>query len=349
MTIPAILSVASAVPDNRYEQMDLYRQMSHIYTHRYASQIFGAMGIETRYSVISDPAWHTDNPSTKVRNDLYLETAPPLAIKVIQKVLDRADLRITDIDNFTYVTCTGLDTPSMDIIIAEKMDMPYTIHRATMTSMGCHAVLTALRQAHMTVLARPKTKALIVGLELCTIHSQNALTVKSMIGSALFSDGASAVIVGDGASDSYDDSIALIDSLSYSDYKNQHAMSFHPSDTGYAFHLSNQVPKIIRNTMPSLVSTILDRNGMIMNDIHHWMVHPGGMKIVDFVEEELGFKSGKLDCSRAILREYGNMSSATIMFVLERLLDETQPLQGDYGMLISFGPGLTIEIYLLQW
>ncbi len=346
MVQPAILGWATAVPDYCYDQMELYEKfMAHIFNNRRAPAIFRASEIDTRYSVIPDPMWLTPNPSAEERNDLYTSAAPGLAAKAIQVALDKTNLTISDIDDFIVVSCTGLDTPGLDVLVAEKMAMSPTLRRTAIIGMGCHGLLPGLHRAATAVQANPQTKVLVLTLELCTLHLQHDGGIRNILGSALFGDGASAAIIGQ----SQNGAPRLCDSLTYSDYQTQKEMAFHPGNHGYRIHLSTNIPKILRLKLPDLLERFLKRNQLQLPDIKHWIVHPGGAKILDYIEQALELDQDELRHTRAILREYGNMSSATLLFVLERLIQDDAPEPGDYGLLIGFGPGLTIEIGLLQW
>ncbi|MEM7030780.1 MAG: type III polyketide synthase [Chloroflexota bacterium] len=350
LTQPAIMGLATAVPPYQYEQMELYeRFMAHIYNNRRAPAIFRASEIDTRYSVIEDPMWLTPNPSAKERNDLYVENAPRLAIQVVEDLLDQTGLDVTDIDDLIVVSCTGLDTPSLDVLIADQMKMSPTLRRTAIVGMGCHGLLPGLHRASTAVQVKPETKAVVVTLELCTLHLQHDPNIRNILGSALFGDGASAVLVGNSETKATPNLPTIIDSLSFTDYDTRDEIAFHPGDFGYKIHLSTRIPKLLRLTLPDLLEQFLHKNKIQLTDIKHWIIHPGGAKILDYIEQALEMDQDEMRHARAILREYGNMSSATLLFVLERHLQEESPAPGDYGVMIGFGPGLTIELCLMQW
>ena len=362
MIQPEILGLATAVPAHRYDQMVLYEKfVAHIFNNRRAPAIFRATDIDVRYSVISDPMWLTPNPSAAARNELYMREAPQLGRQAIQSALDKANLDMADIDDFIVVSCTGLDTPGLDVLLADEMSMSPTLRRTAIIGMGCHGLLPGLHRATTAVQANPQAKVLILTLELCTLHLQHDSGIRNILGAALFGDGASAVIVGDAATMTNGSNGThrthghqrggprILDSMSYSDYQTQKEMSFHPGAHGYKIHLSTRIPKIIRLKLPDLLDQFFYRNQLQLHDIKHWIVHPGGAKILDYVEDVLELDQDELRHARAILREYGNMSSATLLFVLERLLKADPPAPGDYGLLVGFGPGVTIEVCLVQW
>jgi alkylresorcinol/alkylpyrone synthase len=351
MIEPAILGVATAVPTHQYEQMELYDKfMAHIFNNRRAPAIFRATEIDTRYSVLPDPGWLAVNPGAEERNNVYMKEAPDLAVKAIQAALDKANLTLDDVDDLIVVSCTGFDTPGLDVLVAEKMNMS-PLRRTAIVGMGCHGLMPGLYRATTAVQARPNTKTLILTLELCTLHLQHDNNIRNILGSALFGDGASAAIVGhDPAADSLAGAAPrIIDSLTYSNYQTQKEMSFHPGDHGYRIHLSTKIPKIIRVQLPDLVAKLLHRNQLQLSDLKHWIVHPGGAKILDYLEDVMELDQHELQHARAILREYGNMSSATLLFVMDRLMQVDKPQPGDFGLMIGFGPGITLELCLVQW
>jgi len=352
MIEPAILGVATAVPPHQYEQMELYDKfMAHIFNNRRAPAIFRATEIDTRYSILPDPSWLTANPGAEERNHLYMQEAPTLATNAIQSALDKANLTLDDIDDFIVVSCTGFDTPGLDVLVAEKMNMSPLMRRTAIVGMGCHGLMPGLYRATTAVQARPNTKALVLTLELCTLHLQHDDSIRNILGSALFGDGASAAVIGQGGTSSSDTGGApkIIDSLTYSDYQTQKEMSFHPGNNGYKIHLSTNIPKIIRLQLPDLLAKLLHRNQLQLPDLKHWIVHPGGAKILDYIEEVMELDQNELQHARSILREYGNMSSATLLFVMDRLMQAEKPQPGDFGVMIGFGPGITIELGLVQW
>jgi predicted naringenin-chalcone synthase len=268
-----------------------------------------------------------------------------LGIQAIEQALQAAKFNPADVDNLIVVSCTGVDTPGLDVRIAEVMEMSPYLRRATLVGMGCQALLPALYQAQNIVLAEPQNNVVILTLELCTLHFQHGKTLKNILGSALFADGASAVVVGN----SVRPGPRLLDSLTYCDYRTQEELSFRPGDTGYQISLTGRIPGLLAAQVPPLVDRILGIHNLKRQDIVHWAVHPGGLRILDCVEAALGLRQSQFDHARATFRRYGNMSSATLLFVLNRIIEQDKPAEGDHGLLIGFGPGLTIEIGLVQW
>ena len=345
MPYPTMLGIGTALPKNYYDQMELCTSLSPGLHRQRAPAVFQATQIEARHSVLDDLTWLLTNPSNGARLKAYVDLALPLGIEAIQQALDQAQLDPAQIDDLIVASCTGVDTPSLDVKLAEALGMSSYLRRSSLVGMGCQALMPSLYQAANTVLAQPQRRVVVLTLELCTLHFQYGRTLMNMLGSALFADGASAVVIANGGQPGPH----LLDSLTYSGYQTQEKMAFHPGDSGYQISLANDIPELIGEQTPALVDCLLDRHRLRRHDVSQWVVHPGGMRILDRVEECLGLPPQALQPSRQILRRYGNMSSATLLFVLKQVIETSQPARGEYGIMLGFGPGLTIEVGLIEW
>ena len=345
MSHPAILSIGTAVPDTYYDQMEICDRLAPAFNSHRAPAVFRATEIEGRYVSVADLEWLVDNPSNGERMQAYMENAVPIGIRAIEQAFEDTDLTPGDIDNFIVASCTGVDTPGLDVKIAEALGMSPYLRRATIVGMGCQALMPSLFQASNAVVAHPQAKVLVLTLELCTLHFQQGRTLKNMLGSALFADGASAAVIANGNSPGP----RMLDSLTFSNYNTQKEMAFNPGDRGYQIVLTGRIPDLVGEQVPPLVNRLLKRNNLDITDVNHWIVHPGGMRILDCVEEGLRLTNDDLRHSRTILNKHGNMSSATLLFVLKRTIEKEKPAAGEYGVMLGFGPGLTIEAGLIQW
>jgi alkylresorcinol/alkylpyrone synthase len=344
----AILSLTTKVPKNRHEQMEIHdRWLSPFINSHRARAIFTAAEIDTRYSVLSEAVFLADEPGTKARNDLYLQAARPLATRAINQALAQANLIPTDIDHFIVISCTGIDTPGLDVMLASDLGMRRDLRRSALIGMGCHAGLTGIDRALLDLTARPLHHVLILAIEFGTLHFQHGSKLDTMVADAIFGDGLAAAIIGPNSEAS--NRPQLLDTMTFSDYAYQDLMGFHLTDKGYQIHLASRVHKVLRAIVPDLVAEFLERSGLKLTDIRFWGIHPGGVKIIDSVGQALELEPEELHHSRQVLRLYGNMSSATIFFVLDYIFKQGQPRPGDYALLLAFGPGLTIELCLIQW
>lgn len=348
MTAPTILSLATAVPEYQHGQLEIHDQWLYPYINsRRARAVYAAAEIDTRYSVMPNADFLATDPGTQARNDLYLQAARPLGAAVIQRALAEAALTPADIDHFLVVSCTGLDTPGLDVILAGDLQMRPDLRRSALVSMGCFAGITALDRAMLELVARPQSRVLILAVELCTLHFQHGGKLDDLVGGAIFGDGLAAAVIGPGSPEAVQP--RLLETMTYSDYDAQDLMGFHLSDKGFQIRLASRVPKVLREVVPDLVATFLQRAGLKLTDIRFWGLHPGGAKIIDYVGEALELEPAELRFARQVLRRYGNMSSATIYFVLDEIIREGRPQAGDYALLLAFGPGLTIELCLVGW
>lgn len=348
MTKPAILSIATGVPEHRHEQMELYDRWLEPYINsRRARAIFSAAQIESRYSVLPTVDFLADQPGTLARNKIYMETARRLGIDTIERALAGTNLKPQAIDHFIVVSCTGFDTPGLDVILARDLAMRSDMRRSALIGMGCHAGLTGLDRALLELTARPGSHTLLLAVEFGTLHFQHGSTLENMVADAIFGDGLAAVVIG--PAESGDSKPHIVDTMTYCDPAFQEMMGFHISDRGYQIHLSTRVPQVLRGIVPGLIDTFLAESRLSRADINFWGFHPGGAKIIDYLGAALGLDNDALRYACTVLRQYGNMSSATVFFVLDEIMQQGRPQPGDRALLMSFGPGLTIELSLVQW
>jgi alkylresorcinol/alkylpyrone synthase len=286
-----------------------------------------------------------NEPGTKARNDVYMQTARPLAADAIQRALTDANLTPVNVDHFIVISCTGFDDPGLDVLVAKDLGMRSNLRRSALIGMGCQAGLTGLDRALLELTARPQNIVVVLTVEFGSLHFQHGKKLDNMIASALFGDGLAAAVIGP----EVPGRPKIIDTMTYSDYDAHDFLGFRVSDKGYEIRLNTKVPKKLRAIVPDIVENFLSRNNLQNNDVRFWGIHPGGAKIVDYLEEGLGLSPEDLRYSREVLQQYGNMSSVTIFFVLNKIIQEGQPQPGNVALLQAFGPGLTIELCLLQW
>jgi len=329
--------------------MDIHdRWLAPYMNSRRAKAIFNAAQIDTRYSVLPTADFLADEPGTKARNDIYMQTARALGADVISLALANAKLSPTDIDHFIVISCTGFDTPGLDVILAADLDMRPNLRRSALVGMGCHAGVTGLDRALLEITARPQNRVLMLAVEFGTLHFQHGSTIENMVSGAIFGDGLAAAVMGS-ASPNGSPRPYILDTATYTDYASQDLMGFHLSDKGFQIRLGTRVPRILRKIVPDLVTDFLQQSGLSLSKIDFWAIHPGGAKIVDYVGQALNLNEDDLQYSRDVLRQYGNMSSATILFVLDKIIKEGHPQPNNHALLLGFGPGLTIELCLVQW
>lgn len=358
-----IISIGTAVPPFAHQQDAILPFMQHIYAlteedRRKLRFLYHQSGIQTRYSVISDysrPAreWKfyppTENldpfPSLEQRMRWYHQYAAPLSLDAIRRCL-AGKINPREVTHLITVSCTGMSAPGLDLELMELIDLPKTVFRTSINFMGCYAALHALKIADAFCRTDAAAKVLIVCTELCTLHFQQEPTTDNITSSLLFGDGSAAALV---VGDTHKGKGVKIDEF-YSEIvtKGKKDMSWELSSTGFQMVLSSYVPDLIEEDFAALVKRALNKSNNRQEAITHWCIHPGGRKILESIHKSLQFTNGHLDLSYEVLKEYGNMSSPTILFVLERIMDRLDYTQPNKIFGAAFGPGLTMETCILS-
>ncbi len=345
-----IQALHTDTPDICLTQEEVAEQFSQAMTddprrRRAMKRIFDRTGVKQRH-VAKPPVWLATERTTQERNDAYMEHAVPLGERAIRTGLDLHGLNAADANEFYVVSCTGVSIPGLDLHLAGRLGMRHDLRRTCILGMGCYGSFPALRRAHDAIKARPTEQALVLSLELCSLHVQHNQTTENVVSSGLFADGTGVVMLGDTAGPGLP---YIVDFKVHSDYQTLDKMSFALSDTGFIMYLSGYVPDILASHAADFVNSFLAQHDLTRADVAHWGIHPGSTKIVDYIQRELDLDAEQVAPSHAVLAENGNMSSATILFVLERICRDNAPQPGEYGMLMAFGPGLTVEAMLVRW
>ena len=356
-----ILSIGTAVPAFKHEQSDILDFMQRVYAlsddeQRKLKFLYRQGGIDTRYSVIPDyslPAseWTfyspTENlepfPKLEKRMQWYQQYAAQLSLNAVNKCLENyADQPIT---HLITVSCTGMSAPGLDLELLDLLNLPATTFRTSVNFMGCYAAIHALKIADAFCTADKKATVLIVCTELCTLHFQKEHSVDTMTSSMLFADGAAAVLV---TGDYKQEGFSIDNFYSMVSLKGKKDMAWELSSKGFLMTLSSYVAEMIEEDFTLLVQDALSAANLNKEDITKWCIHPGGKKILEAVHKSLGFTNGQLDPCYEILRDYGNMSSPTVLFVLEKIMKALHKKEKNIIFGAAFGPGLTMETFILS-
>ncbi|MEI6946149.1 type III polyketide synthase [Paraflavisolibacter sp. H34] len=352
-----IVSIGTAVPAYCHRQTDILQFMQNVYAPGEAEKrklrfLYQKSGIRQRYSVISDYShiiheWkfypQTENldpfPSLEQRMTVYNKQAPLLSVDAIRSCLDNV-CHHHDITHLITVSCTGMSAPGLDLQVMELMELKKDIFRTSVNFMGCYAALHALKLAD--ALCRSKgARVLVVCTELCTLHFQREATMDNIASALLFGDGSAAVLV------THDEDaipgLHLRNFYSEVVPKGKRDMAWELSSSGFLMTLSNYVPDLIEADFAPIVQRSLAQSGLEADSISHWCIHPGGKRILEAVELSMRLQPGRLQDCYEVLGDYGNMSSATILFVLKKMLHAKTGNQKVFGA--AFGPGLTVETF----
>ncbi len=285
-------------------------------------------------------------PTTAERMRIYAEEAGPLAVRAASKAIIESGFRANTITHLITVSCTGFVAPGVDLALISGLGLKPTVERTHVGFMGCHGALNGLRVANAFATANPVARVLMCAVELCGLHYHYGNTADKLIANAIFADGAAAV-VGNSLADRepaqpvrQPQAWILSASGSCLIPGTEGDMRWVVGDHGFEMTLSRRVPSLIAANLRPWLETWLGDSGLSLNDIKSWAIHPGGPKILAAVQESLALSSTALAPSRGVLADYGNMSSPTVLFILERLwrADAPRPC-----VALGFGPGLVVE------
>lgn len=354
-----IVSIATTVPAfsaTQAEAKAAFRPLFPLLGRRLdaAMAFFDHAEVETRHSVLSLPEIARPRTLTETMK-IYADSARELGHRVARECLRRADLDATMIDLVITVSCTGIMIPSLDAYLIDTLKMRRDVRRLPITELGCVGGAAAVAHAHDYLVGHPHDRVLVISVELPSLSLQPTdVSPDNLVSSAIFGDGAAAVLLaGDGAvsgSDAADPpAIRILETHRHTIPQSTHALGFDLREDGFHTVLSREVPALLRAEVGALVDELTRRAGVSAKDLGVFVFHPGGKKILGAVEEALGLKREDTQPSWDVLRDYGNQSSASVLFVLEGWMTDRRPTRGSLGVMAAFGPGITAELLLLRW
>ena len=312
---------------------------------RKVKKIFEGAAVDKRYSIMSPEEVFSDL-SFERRNDIYIREVIKLGKECLSTALGQADWKPKDLDFIITVSCTGIMIPSLDAYLINALGLRQDVVRLPVTEMGCAAGVSGIIYAKNFLKANPGKRAAVVAVESPTATFQlNDFSMANIVSAAIFGDGAACVLL---SSDEADQGPEIIAEEMYHFYEAEDMMGFKLTDTGLQMVLNVEVPETIASHFPEIIHPFLLKNGMEISDVDHLIFHPGGKKIIQVVEELFGELGKNIDETKEVLRQYGNMSSATVLYVLQRFM-EGNPAPGETGLMLSFGPGFSAQRILLKW
>lgn len=339
---PRILSVATAVPQYRIGQGEVKEFARGMFGEVYRdidrlAPIFDNVHVESRYFCVP-LEWFSDDHTFTEKNALYVEHALDLTEKAARRAMDRASVEPSEVGAVFFVSTTGIATPSLDAKLLFRLGLSEHTRRVPIWGLGCAAGAAGLARASEYARLYPDQRVLLIGVELSGLTFQRSDRSKSnLVSTSLFADGSAAVVLGGG------EGPRILGSHSTTWPDTEDVMGWELIETGLKVQLSKSVPTIVRTKLEGDLRIACDSLELDYADLRHFILHPGGAKVLDAFEEVLGMEPGGLVFSRSVLRDYGNMSSVTALFILDRFMRSGEYATGDLGVLSAMGPGFSAE------
>lgn len=349
--MPTILAVATAAPPHRIDQATIRREFSRLvegipHVERLLP-VFDRSGVDAR-RLIHQPAWYLEERSWDERNREYQQHALELAERAARASLEQAGVDATHIDHVYFVSTTGLATPSIDALLAGRLGMRPDVRRSPLFGLGCAAGAGALSRAADVLTARPRERALVVSVEICSlVFSKEAKTPTDLVGVALFGDGAAAAVLAGDEAGQAGIRIAATETRIFTDAR--HLMGWDFTSDGMRLVLARDIPEVVRDRIAPVVRDFVGRQGLAVADLDHLVLHPGGPKVMSTYKASFGLDEPALQIARSCMREYGNLSSAAVLFMLSDVIANRSPKPGDRGLVLALGPGFGAEMLVLEW
>lgn len=364
-----IVGIATAVPKHKSPQMQLANFMTAAHNFegdeaRKLRFLYTRSGIETRYSCVPDYVGEAESrelfpktkdlepfPNLEKRMNLFNTHALPICIDSTKQALKESGIDKNKVTHLITVSCTGLFAPGIDIDMVQQLELNTNINRSSVNFMGCYAAVHALKQADYICKSDPNAIVALVSIELCTLHFQKKDDIDNITSNMIFADGAAAaIIVGDNVAEKENlHGYKLLNFHSQVALNGKKDMAWRLSSSGFLMTLSSYIPDLVKQDIKAIFSGALKKLNLKQSDISHWAIHPGGKKIVENIAAELELTKAETESPLSVLNDYGNMSSATILFVLKHLWEnKVNPKKPELTFGVAFGPGLTMESLVLQ-
>lgn len=362
--MPKIISVGESIPRFELSQDLTVEFANELFKDSFKDinrllQVFENGKIKKR-NFVNNLSWFEMNHSFEEKNNSYIDSAVTLGVEAIEKCLKRGEfldhsIDYTDIDALFFVSSTGISTPSIDARIMNKLPFSQHLKRIPIWGLGCAGGAAGLSRAFEYCRAFPDAKVLVLCIELCSLTFQrNDLSKSNLIGTSLFADGiACACIVGDNVNIQEVTKLKkipyILDTQSTLMRDSEDVMGWDVKNEGLYVVFSKDIPSIIESWLAPNVSTFLSKHDLYIEDINYFVAHPGGKKVLDAYKNSLGINEDMTRISNEVLSEHGNMSSATVLYVLKKFMLSEDVNKGGYGLAAALGPGFSSELLLLQW
>jgi predicted naringenin-chalcone synthase len=341
---PTILAIGTAAPSSRFTQEETYDLCG--YTSERVRKIFLNSGIDSRcFYFEGDPSCCENSDQS---NQRFLRGALHTGARAIVNCLTNASMTPEDVDLLVVCTSTGYVCPDIGTRLIGQLGFRRDVQRASIMGLGCAGAIPSMQRACDFVRARPECIALMLTVEICSACYFVDNTLETVVGNAICSDGAAAMILGTGPSREprYPE---VLDFESHLDPGQLDKVGFDHQQGKLRIVLSNEIRNLAAPLLERALSALLQRHSLRRSDVRFWIAHPGGRRVIDNVQKELCLTPSQTRFSREVLRTFGNMSSSTVLFVLDDVIQKGQPCPGDWGVMMALGPGMAAEVSLLKW
>src|SRR5688572_1026594 len=357
--MPVIVSTKTGFPEHYYPQNMLLTAAQQEWTSKRASilkpleQFYTNVKVKGRY--LAWPLERYTQPTTfEERNDAYIETALNLGEQTICALLDQVQMSPQEIDQLTAISTTGIAVPSLDARLMNRIPFSRGMKRLPLFGLGCVGGAAGIARTADYLQGHPDEAVILFAVELCSLTIQrDDLSMANLVASGLFGDGAAAVLmVGDEhprAKRVQPDLPRVLDSQSQFFPETEHIMGWDVTNSGFKVMLSADIARLAQSEVRPSMEAFLGKHELTIADIDHWLVHPGGPKVIQALEDGLGLPDEALALSWESLAEAGNISSASVLQVLDKTMKRLQPKRGEWGVMMAMGPAFCAEMVLLQW
>lgn len=343
MSNPQVLAVGTALPSQRFSQAETFAMIG--YTSERIKKIFMNGEIETRHFYLEGKPFNPHESKDELIGR-YERGAIGLGKEACQHALEKAGIKPDEVSLVSAASCTGYLCPGLTSRLVKELKLSHHAQQANLLGMGCSGAMPALQRGFDFVKANPGKKALVVAVEICSAtYYRDDGSLDTVVGNAICADGAAALVLGNTANWPGPE---IVDFASEIFPEHQDKVGFESKDGFLKIVLGPEIPELAGPAVNKVVGQLLAANSLKKEDISYWVVHSGGKKVIDRIGEGLGLPPEKLDSTRKILRNCGNMSSPTVLFVLKEILAQ-KPKPGEYGVMLALGPGLTVEAALLKF
>ena len=347
-----IAAVGSALPPHYYNQATLLEA----FKRRWAKRHHNLDRLERLHNNVLVGGRHLALPLEEYdelttwgkANDAWIRVAQEVGERAVRSALEKAGLAVGDVDCLITVTVTGVATPSIDARLMNRLGLPPQVKRVPIFGLGCVAGTAGIARAADYVRAYPDQVAVLLSVELCSLTLQREdLSIPNLIASGLFGDGAAAAVIVGADREEAGPQIVASRSVFYPD--SEEVMGWDISESGFRIVLSADVPEVVRRHLRGDVDSFLGAHGLNRGDIRTWISHPGGPKVLEAMQDALELPDDALESAWRTLRELGNLSSTSVLLVLQEALESPTPEPGTFGMMVAMGPGFCSELVLLRW